>query len=428
MGYKVDKFRLKKFYHYICKTYNFLSLVSGQKDFRQQSDVSIETIFLCVFLCLLLRWGSLRRIERELKRRQLKKFIPQQQRLTFCQNTIAYGLEHLDTDIQEAQLAEVVKQLKRNKAYRDTIGGLHIVALDGTEYFRSEAIHCDECLQYHIQTKDGIVTHYVHRAVMAQKVGCSLKPMMAVEKILPKDKQGDDNSGHEGELTAAKRLAHKVITLYGPGFVDVFASDALYTNYPFFSLVKKELSKDIVAKVKNEDSVIYQEIEALCTLTQPITGYDKEEGLVYHIYEIPSLNCSINWDIPLRGFKIIETKQTKKGVIENTFFCVTTLPKFQASADVIRQIVHAQWGIENNGFKDLKDNWFMEHNFHHHPNATVAVLLILFLAYNLFYAYLLRQMKTYRIYNLTQKEVVEEFLYSYIQQKRRVPFRLFSGP
>lgn len=428
MGYKVDQLRLSKFYRYICTRYNFLDIVSGQKDFRQQSDVSIESIFLCVFLCLLLRWGSFRRIERELQRGQLNKFIPQKERLTFCQNTIAYGLEHLSTDIQEEQLAQIIKQLKRNKAYNDTIGGLHIVALDGSEYFRSESIHCDECLQYHIQTTDGIVTHYVHRAVIAQKVGCSLKPIMALEKILNKDKQGDDNAGHEGELTAAKRLARKVITLYGPRFVDVFATDALYLNYPFVSLIKKQLSQDIVAKVKNEDSVIYQEIEALCTLTKPITGYDKEKGLVYDIYEIPSLNRSINWDIPLRGFKIIERKQTKKGVMENTFFCVTTLPKFQAEANVVRQIVHAEWGIENNGFKDLKDNWFMEHNFHHHPNATVAVLLILFLAYNLFYAYLLRQMKTYLLYNLTQKEVIEAFLYSYIQQKRRVPFRLYSGP
>ena len=428
MGYKIDKLRFSKFYRYIDKTYNFLQVVSDQKDLRKNSDVSIESIFFSVFICLLLRWGSFRRIKRELQRGQLKKFIPQKERLTFCQNTIGYALEHLSTDIQEEQLADIVKQLKRNKAYSDTIGGLHIVALDGTEYFRSESIHCDECLEYHFQTKDGIVTHYVHRAVIAQKVGCNLKPIMAVEKILNKDKQGDDNPGHEGELTAAKRLAHKVINLYGPRFVNVFASDALYTNYPFVSLVKKQLSKDIVAKVKNEDSVIYQEIEALSTLTKAITGYDKEKGLVYQIYEIPSLHQSINWDIPLRGFKIIERKQSKKGVIENTFFCVTTLPKFQASANVIRQIVHAEWGIENNGFKDLKDNWFMEHNFHHHPNATFAILLILFLAYNLFYAYLLRRMKTYSIYNLTQKEVIEEFSYSYIQQKRKVPFRLYSGP
>jgi hypothetical protein len=428
MGYKVDKLRLSKFYRYIDKTYNFLPLVFGQEDSRQDSDVSITSIFVSVFICLLLRWGSFRRIERELKRGQLNKFIPQKERLTFCQNTIAYGLEHIDTNIQEQQLAQMVKQLKRNKAYTDTIGGLHIVALDGSEYFRSAKIHCDECLQYHIQTKDGVITHYVHRAVVAQKVGCSLKPVMAAEKILPKDKRDDNTAGHEGELTAAKRLAHKVIKLYGSRFIDVFTTDALYINYPFVAMVKKELNKDIIAKVKNEDSLIYREIEALSTLTQPIVGYDQERSITYEIYEIPSLHQSIKWDIPLRGFKVIERKQTKKGIIENTFRCASTFPKWKVEANIIRQIVHAEWGIENNGFKDLKDNWFMEHNFHHHPNATFAILLILFLAYNLFYAYLLRQMKTYRIYNLTQKEVMEEFLYSYIERKRKVPFRLFSGP
>jgi len=176
--YKVDKLRFSKFYRYICKGYNFFSMVSNQRDLRQNSEVSIETIFVSVFIGLILRWGSFLRLHRELTRGQLKKFIPQKERLTCCPNTIGYGLEHIDTAIQEEQLAFVVKKLKRNRVYNDTIGGLHIVALDGTEYFRSESIHCDECLEYHIQTKDGIITHYVHRAVIAQKVGCSLKPIM----------------------------------------------------------------------------------------------------------------------------------------------------------------------------------------------------------------------------------------------------------
>jgi len=81
--------------------------------------------------------------------------------------------------------------------------------------------------------------------------------LRAAEKILKKDKQDDNTAGHarsnarlrlsEGELTAAKRLAEKVIKLYGPRFVDVFTTDALYINYPFVSLIKKELQKDIIA-------------------------------------------------------------------------------------------------------------------------------------------------------------------------------------
>ena len=54
---------------------------------------------------------------------------------------------------------------------------------------------------------------------------------------------------------------------------------------------------------------------------------------------------------------------------------------------------HAKWRVENNAIKGLKDNWYMEHNFHHHPNATCALLLILFVAHNLFYAYVFRHLK-----------------------------------
>jgi hypothetical protein len=40
-----------------------------------------------------------------------------------------------------------------------------------------------------------------------------VKPVLALERILPKDtlKKGDNTAGHEGELTAGKRLVVKVI-------------------------------------------------------------------------------------------------------------------------------------------------------------------------------------------------------------------------
>ena len=98
---------------------------------------------------------------------------------------------------------------------------------------------------------------------------------------------------------------------------------------------------------------------------------------------------SLGWEIPIRGFKVIEKEYKivsgeKIYTKEETFHCMTTLPEEMADADVVRQIIYAKWGIENNGIKDLKvsirlrllnprDNWYMEHNFHHHPNATSAL-------------------------------------------------------
>ncbi|MFQ6040761.1 MAG: hypothetical protein ACE5PV_07890 [Candidatus Poribacteria bacterium] len=60
------------------------------------------------------------------------------------------------------------------------------------------------------------------------------------------------------------------------------------------SIINKQLSKDIVAKVKNEDSVIYKEIEALCSITKPIKGYDKEKGPVYSVYlSLDKIDCNM---------------------------------------------------------------------------------------------------------------------------------------
>ena len=59
----------------------------------------------------------------------------------------------------------------------------------------------------------------------------------------------------------------------------------------------------------------------------------------------------------------------------------------------------------------------MSHNYHHHPVATFAALLILFLAYNLFYAYVYLQMKTYHKYSLTIDEVAFEFYFSFWSQR-----------
>ena len=60
----------------------------------------------------------------------------------------------------------------------------------------------------------------------------------AVQVILvPKDAKEGEESGHEGEGTAAKRLIEKMIALYGESFFDVLTTDAYYTNKPFVLFV-----------------------------------------------------------------------------------------------------------------------------------------------------------------------------------------------
>ena len=116
---------------------------------------------------------------------------------------------------------------------------------------------------------------------------------------------------------------------------------------------------------------MYNEIETLSRMVEPIHIDDRENGVENWIYEIPELQRSLDWDVPTRGFKIVErvykiVSGEKICIKEETFLCMATmpmatLPKEVADADIVRQIVHAKWGVENNAIKDLKDNWYMEH-------------------------------------------------------------------
>lgn len=441
MSYELSLKRLPNFLRYVNKVYRFSQTISTMQS-KGEPETSPQTIFTSVFLCMLLRLGSFRQLSEDAKAGRIRKFVPRIDKDTYCANTVGNGLENIDTDILQQKLAVVPKKLRRNKAYGSaehprTIGGLRIAAVDGTEHFRSECIHCPECMEVHVKTKDGIKIHYVHRMVIMYVVGrlhsSAVQVILGGEPALPKDalEEGGESPGHEGESTAAKRLIRKMISLYGNGFFDILTTDAYYTNKPFVLFVDS-LGKYLVSRVKREDTTLYQEIDVLSQRVEPIYADDREERVESWVYEIPELQTSLNWDVPTRGFKILEkTYKIASGekvyIKEETFLCMTTLSAGMADADIVRRIVHAKWGIENNAIKDLKDNWYMEHNFHHHPNATYALLLILFMAHNLFYAYVFRHLKSYRLYHPTMKRIAEDFMSSFLHWKWRMSWVHFDG-
>jgi hypothetical protein len=399
---------------------------------------------------MLLRLGSLRQLSRDVADGRIRKFLPMIDKETYCANTLANGSEDIDTDILQQELSVVPKKLRRNKAYGSaehprTIGGFRIVAVDGTEYFRSESIHCPECMEVHVKVKDGVKINYVHRLVIMYVVGrqhsSAVQVILGAEPAFPKDVVDGEEAGHEGEGTAAKRLIPKMIDLYGNGFFDILTTDAYYSNKPFV-LFLDSLGKYLVSRVKDARTTLYKEIEILSQMVEPIYIDDSENRVESWVYEIPELQSSLDWDVPTRGFRIIERSYKivygeKIYTKEETFLCMATLPEELAGADLIRQIVHcraadcgeyrAKWGVENNAIKDLKDNWYMEHNFHHHPNATYALLLILFMAHNLFYAYVFRHMKSYRLYQPTMKRIKEDFMSSFLHWKWPMSWTNFDG-
>jgi hypothetical protein len=142
----------------------------------------------------------------------------------------------------------------------------------------------------------------------------AVQVILGGEPALPKDavEEGGESPGHEGESVAAKRLIMKMISLYGNSFFHILTTDAYYSNKPFVLFVDS-LGKYLVSRVKREDTTLYQEIDVLSQRVEPIYVEpiymdDREERVESWVYEIPELQASLDWDVPTRGFKILEKK------------------------------------------------------------------------------------------------------------------------
>ena len=439
MEHKFSDKRLTNFLRYVNKVFGFQKLVQDITDERQRPRIKTESIFMSLFFCILLRWGSLNQLKGELKANALKKFLPQGEKAN-CDNSIRYSLAKFDLEKLNCQLVSITKRLKRNKVLEPIAGfqGLRVVAIDGTEFFRSSKIHCDHCLEFWVSTKEGKRLEYAHRGVCAQLISASVHPILAFEPILPKDVRAEvkveAEKGHEGEQTVAKRLIDKLDQLYPQNFYDVISVDALHVNLPFIKEVRS-CKKHLVVKVKNERTTIFKEIEALSKLTQP-QEWKIDEKTTLKTWDIDDLHLSLGPEsgyalasIPLRGVKAIETTIKNGEIKTETIYLLTTLVGnqfFKVSTKTLVRMVHGRWRIENNVFKDLKDNWFFEHNFFHHPIATQAIILIFLTVYNLFYTFFLRHLKTHRIYGLTWKQVIRELNYSFYSRRYRFSFSSFS--
>ena len=315
MSYELSPKRLPNFLRYVNKVYSFSQTIDSIQG-NGNAEVSPQTIFMSVFLCMLLRLGSLRQLAGDVKAGRIRKFLPRIDKEIYCANTVANGSADIDTDILQQELAVVPRKLRRNKAYGSaehprTIGGLRIVAVDGTEHFRSDSIHCPDCMSVHVKTKDGVKIHYVHRMVIMYVVGrlhsSAVQVILGGEPALPKDalEEGGESPGHEGEGTAAKRLIGNMIGLYGNSFFDILTTDAYYSTKPFV-LFLDSLGKYLVSRVTNEVTTLYKEIDALSQMVDPIHVDDRENGVESWIYEVPELHAVLDWDVPTRGFRILE--------------------------------------------------------------------------------------------------------------------------
>lgn len=259
-------------------------------------------------------------------------------------------------------IAETLNAFGHLDAFRSYSNNI-LRALDGTQYFSSKKIHCDNCCVK--EHKNGSKT-YSHTAItpVFVKPGHEKVISLPPEFITPQD--GDDKQ--DCENAAAKRWLNQFAPLYKTLGITILGDD-LYCKQPLCDLILDHgLSFILVCKPDSHET-LYQWVEELDGL-QAVESVTQKRwtGKTYHIDTYRWVN-----QVPLRDGEDAQ--------MVNWCELTTTLPdgsiiyknafatNFKISKNNVEQIVadgRARWKIENENNNILKNNGYhLEHNFGH---------------------------------------------------------------
>ena len=79
--------------------------------------------------------------------------------------------------------------------------------------------------------------------------------------------------------------------------------------------------------------------------------------------------------------------------VTSEWFWVTSLPARLAPVKTVVRAGHGRWHIENRAFNELGCQWHGDHAYRHDTHALLACTLLLFIAYNLFHAFIEHNLK-----------------------------------
>lgn len=296
----------------------------------------------------------------------------------------------LDAQTLRHGLHHIYDRLKRNKALPD-IGGLGVAVLDGHETSASYLRCCSGCLQRTIPTAAGDRVQHYHRNVTLMLLCATGRQRPAVRLLLDLE---PIQPGEE-EVSVAQRLLERVMAAYPRAF-DVVLGDALYATAPFFNFLLSH-GKDALIVLKDERRHLYQDVAGLWKQEKPQAGqYRSRDCLWWDFQDLPS------WPevhAPVRVIRSLESWSVKRQISKQPtpqtsgWIWVTTLSVSQARTALVVTLGHQRWDIENYGFNELVRGWYADHVYRHHPNAIECFLLLAFLAYNLFHAFLALNLK-----------------------------------
>jgi hypothetical protein len=311
-----------------------------------------------------------------------------------CNNALSlFGITQIPSDNQIRNLldpvppsavlpvfAAVVEALHTGgqlQAYRSINGDL-LVAMDGTQYFSSDKIHCPQCSTRKHRNATTTYSHHVVTPVIVAPGNPRVLPLEP-EFIVPQD----GHKKQDCENAAAKRWLDQFAVRYRPLGVTILGDD-LYCKQPLCEAIRRQGLNFILVCRPDSHTTLYEWVAGLAASDDVQTlsikrrhGKRTDTETYRFVQQVPLRDgedaLMVNW------CELTTTRQDGKVTYHNAF--ATNHPISAANVAEIVRAGRARWKVENENNNTLKTKGYhLTHNFGHgkqHLSALLATLNLL---------------------------------------------------
>ncbi len=249
----------------------------------------------------------------------------------------------------------------------------YLVALDGTQYFSSKSVHCDDCLSK-TSKKSGEVTYY-HQMVGAVIIHPDNKIVIPLcpEPIF----RQDGSSKNDCEKVAVSRWL-EAFRKDHPKLKVIITEDGLSSNGPHIKDLTEHNCSYILGAKPGDHKYLFEQFHLADSAVQEIIVTQGKTKHTFRFINGLSLN-EANANLLVNFLYYEEENEQGKKI----FSWVTDIELNSNNVFFVMKGGRARWKIENETFNTLKNQGYnFEHNYGHgNKNLSVVLALLMFLAF-----------------------------------------------
>jgi len=296
-----------------------------------------------------------------------------------CDTQMREILDPVDPEQLRPVFRDIFAQLADGKVLEKMLflGDFYLLALDGTEYFSSSEVHCQQCLCKKRHNGEVVYHHALLGAVLACPQRREVVPLMP-EPILNRDGQ----TKNDCERNALARWLLKFRQDH-PHLRVIATLDALYANAPVIGDLSKALVPWII-RVKEEDhAFLFEQVRQRAQQGQvedfSLMGSDGVRRHFRLAYDLP-----LNESHPeVRVDFLEESEMQGDAEYRITLIVDPILRLCPERAETVMWGGRSRWKVENETFNTLKNQGYhLEHNYGHGcQNLSVVLAMLMMLAF-----------------------------------------------